>query len=55
MLGRPGVVNFTDIIKIAITLIETTFNKQLNNKSKELEKMYQNAISICISRCNKNC
>ena len=38
MLGRAGVADFTDSIKITIMLSETTLNKQLNDNQKNQKK-----------------
>lgn len=50
-LKRPGVANFAEIIKIVIILIKTTFKDSI---VKRIGKMYQNTISICISRYDHN-
>ena len=47
ILRRPGVVIFDESIKIIATFIKTTLKTQ--EKLKELEIIYQNAIYICIS------
>ena len=47
VLNWPRVVNFADIIKIAIIVIKTTF--KASKKLKEVENIYQNAICISIS------
>ena len=47
ILRRPGVAIFANIIKIVTTFIKTILKTQ--EKLKELETMYQNAIYICIS------
>ena len=48
----PGVASFADI-KIVTMFIKTIFKDPKNLK--ELEIMYQNAISICISWYSKIC
>ena len=47
-LTSPGVVFFADIIKIVAMFIKTVFLKT-QEKLKELEIMYPNAIHILIS------
>ena len=47
ILRRLGVAIFANIIKIVTTFIKTILKTQ--EKLKELETMYQNAIYICIS------
>ena len=46
-LRRPGVRIFGDIIKTITCLLKKSLKNQ--EKLKELEIMYQNAIYICIS------
>ena len=47
ILRRPEVAIFADIIKIVTRFIKKYLKTQ--EKLKELEIMYQNAIYICIS------
>ena len=47
ILWKARTTNFADIIKIATIFTETTLKD--SKKLKEIEVMYQNAISICIS------
>ena len=47
ILRRPGITIFAEIIKIVTMFIKKIFKDQ--EKLKELEIMYQNAIYICIS------
>ena len=53
-LRRHGVAIFADIIKI-VTIFFKTILKDSRLKLKELEIMYQNGISICISCHSKIC
>ena len=46
-LRRPGVAIFTDITKIATFLLKQSLYTQ--EKLKELEVLYQNALYTCIS------
>ena len=47
ILRRPGIAIFADIIKVVTMFIKIIL--KIQEKSKDLEIMYQNAIYICIS------
>ena len=53
ILRRPGVAVFADIIKVITMFIKKSLKTQ--EKLKELEIMYRNAIYICISWYKRIC